>query len=322
MTVCRLVRGLAAAVIAASAAGAIFAAEAQTVVQAPSACDEACGKLAYEAEKQAAAFKLAHPLAYAKAALANGDAAAVLELARQLPLERDAPAGWKGDNNTDRLTINGVMQTNSLRIQLLYLMAKTAGADWVDWRAEIQELDLGEARSGFLLTSIAVKQAEGGHIESAVATARSHGRAEAEPEESVEAVDALCSIAAVLAERGAYGRALELVEEAWERCGGWCPRYSGGSGMDTAYRSDVEWAFMRIASAQARRGDAEGAEATVRLADKRVGGRNWLDKARRHIALAHARAGRPFEAVRATGTISRDEWRREVEREVERILNS
>lgn len=275
--------------------------------QAPQLSKEKLARTLYVLDAVIQRWKVKCAKEYVQAALEAGDVEAALDLSRDLPT-RNCPLGWESA---------GVVHSPCPRVEVMYLIASSpVAAGRVDWHRETEKLNIPEYEKPRLLTSLAVKQARGGHIDSAIVTARSHLRG-GDWSDALEAISAQAAVAVAVADRGDFARALKIAKNAHGECGGsWCKRES-----DSGYREDLEWAFARIAWAQAENGDADGAVVTVRLGDELVGGRgDWLDKARRQVALEHARKRRPFKAVYATEAIRRDDWRKDIKGKVEAMF--
>ena len=208
---------------------------------------------------------------------------------------------------------------NSQENAVLGIVATPTVIGRVDWNSEVEKFEIGDSLRHDLLASIAVKQVETGDPNGALVTAFGI----AHSDEHLDAVPALARVAVALVERGDLGQARQVVEEAYGLCEtGWCAKDTGKSGLDSAYRDDIEWAFARITWAQAEKGDTKGARNTVERAFELVGDRgDWLDKARYQIGLAHARAGEVQATAEAVEAVKREDWRRKLWQEVEDIFN-
>ena len=275
----------------------------------PAPQSETLGSVLYRSQLAIERLKLGLPLDFIEAALEAGDVESALRLSRQLPIR----------GCMERGEVNAVVQSDCASVKAIYLIARSPVAAWqrIDWHQELDGLDLSGFDKRRLLTSVAVQQVKGGDLEGAVRTALSHVREDGQ--ESLEPVSALAAVAAVAADAGDIARALEIVMDAFERCGTSCRQPVADS---IAYRDDIEWSFCRIASAQAELGDPDGASETVSQGEKLVGNSNWLDKARRNIALAFARDGRIWEAVYMSDAVQRAEWRQQVRGEVEALISA
>ena len=306
---------LAATVAAVLAAAAPAAANpAPGTGSIPQATAEDLGRMLYHLDRYVQAGKRALPRETAKAALEVGDVAAALEISRSLPAKQ-CGIRWR---------IDGVVQSECARIEILYLIAAHPVARYrhIDWLAEIQRLDVYEGTKRGLLTAIAVKQAEGGDVEGAVQTANLHG-ADGDAVDALESVRAFAAVAVAAVENGAFRRSLDLVREAHRRCNAakWCGKDSDGGWRESGYQYDLQWALARIAINRAEYGDSTGAEFAVRLSDELAGpGSDWRDRAQRAIALEQARRGRLLAAAEAIASIERKEWRDRVEREAKEIF--
>ena len=186
-------------------------------------------------------------------------------------------------------------------------------AGQIDWHKAVKTFGLEQRLEQQLLASISVGQARGGDLDGALATVAAIGG----PHVVYLAVNTLAEIAVVQVERGDIENANRVVETALDRYRDYCKKVIGCDG----YPSDLQWAFARIAWAQAEEGNPDAAQTTVLEAVAIVGDdTRWLDRARYQIALAYARAGELFEAVAAVAVIRRDEWRVQAKHEVEEII--